>query len=626
MENNLRIVTKYGELHYINATDLGIIFNRIADDFSDVENRYGEFSYDFFLPNVKQNAGVFDYVLQRGKKNIFKKNQDIPCQVYNNNNLILNGLLRLEGVSEKGYRCKFYSNFTALIDMLEERRLNELTFPLIEDWKYEESIIQHILADYKDSDETFYQYPLTFYSTTYCETAVFTGKTDAWGVPFRADNERQNYYYLINSMSTNRFNRHFYHQIPPAIYLIKIVQKVFEEAGFRLGGQFFENDNLKKILYIYAGEDDIYDKATGIESGSEELDLQVGRFLPDLRQSDFIQSVINMFNLYFIVEGDTVLFETYDTMFGDTGNPYDLTSKIDAKTVEFEYRPYNPSITFEAARNRQILGDTKVLSGSTFVNTNNLGYEEVFNYVGEEDNLRIRFAEPNIARRFLFNDYNKSGNLTNNGVKEIYQPLVSIQTPVDNDNRNFNRNDEDNHLFNNESSITFRGTGSMMYYYGISTDVHTYFNIYTGATENGTINRIPIPIVSPFQLRTFRDNINEVLTGTTNFNSKDIATASYLQGLWLMTQDSTRQTQYSLVFDDETFLHNTLFNQFHKIKHDRYENSEVLSADVRLTPYDWQQLTINRPVLYDGELYHIVAIEQYDIIEQSAVIKLLKTF
>ncbi len=625
METNIRIVTKYGELFYKSAEDLNILFNRIADDLSDVENKYGEFSYDFFLPNVVQNAKVFDYVIQQGRKKVFKKNQNMPCKVYNNNSLILDGVISLLGVSESGYRCKFNSNFTALIDILQEKRLNELEFPVVEDWQYETSIINHILADYKDCDETTHQFPLTFYSTKYAEESLYTGKTDAWGIPFRVDNARQNYYYFLNSLATSKYNRTFYHEMPPAIYLVSIVKQILEDAGYSLGGQFFQQDNIKKIILLYAGEDDIYDKATGVVSGSTELNLQIGRFLPDLRQSDFLQSVINMFNLYMIVDGNIIKFETYKNLFGDTSNAYDLTNKIDEKTIEFEYMQYNPSITFEDSNNKEVMGDSFIMSGntSTFTKNDNKLFYDIFNHIGEEDNLRVRFAIPNISRKLLWNDYNASGTLTNNGTSNIYLPCMTRQTIHENENKPFNKNPDDTYLFNNESSISFRGTGSMMYYYGLSTDTDYYINIYTGTT----INRIPIPIVSPFQFKTFRDDINAVITGMTpsTINTKEAVVASYMQSVYEMCSGQAAfATEYSLLFDD-TYLHNTLFIEFHQLKYDRYENSEVLTADVRLTPYDWQQLQINRPVKYNKELYHIVSIENYDIVNQVGIIKMLKT-
>ena len=72
--NNLQIITEFGELVYKDALSLNIAFNRVVDDFTDISNRFGEFSYDFDLPIVKENAIIFGYANANGQKKIFPKN------------------------------------------------------------------------------------------------------------------------------------------------------------------------------------------------------------------------------------------------------------------------------------------------------------------------------------------------------------------------------------------------------------------------------------------------------------------------------------------------------------------------------------------------------------------------
>ena len=150
---------------------------------------------------------------------------------------------------------------------------------------------------------------------------------------------------------------------------------------------------------------------------------------------------------------------------------------------------------------------------------------------------------------------------------------------------------------------------------------------YAGAT----INRVPLPIVSPFQLSNYRDAIDAWLDGITLTNILDRRTpiASYLQSVWQMMGTSTgapsgKTTNFSLVFDDNGYLHNTLWSTFHKYKWDRYQNSEMFTADLRMNSYDWDQLQINRPILYRDELYSLVSLEGFNPITQKASIKIIK--
>jgi len=671
----IRIISELGELEYKQASDLNLNFSRIVDDFSDIENRFGDFSYTFKLPITKNNSKIFGSPETIGSKRYFVKNRNISCKVYDRNQMLLDGLINLENVSEDAYECKFYSKFKELIDSLndvndlgEKKTLKDLNFPVVEDWNYESSIITHIAANYKNSDETFYQYPLSFYSTFYCQNSYYTGYTDYRGQAFDSDRPRQEYYYLLNSIGSNK-NRIYFHQVPPCVYLVSIVEQILEDAGWTLGGQFFTQDNIKKIVLLYNGEDDPYDKAISgltIFSGSTPVDLQIAKFLPDMSQSEFLKGVMNMFNLYFLIDTNNkiISFETYDTFFRATDgvDPYDITSNVDlAQGYKFSYlENNNPSIMFQEAGNRLVLGDNRIMSGATdsafsteFINTSGKAFNQTFNRIGfietsdprqntygsEEEKIKIPFAEPTVMRKYIWNDYDIFGGAQNAEAHYVYIPILSKQTVADNNGMKFNKKNEDTYLQNNESSIKFQGKPSLMYYYGEPTGYfenksgkgelanYLYYHMYTGSTAFN----VRIPIVSPFQLISNRTAIDDWLNNVNISNADDRRTtvASYLQGLYQMLGSASgftdsQLTNYSLVFDDNGYFHETLWSMFHKHKYDRYQQSEIFEAEMIMTSYDWHELQINRPVKYRGELYSIVSIEAYNPITQKATIKLVK--
>lgn len=655
--NNLRIITEFGELVYRQAKDLNISFNRIVDDFTDITNRFGDYSYEFDLPIVKENSKVFSFANAMGQKKIFVKNKNISCQVYNNNALLLDGLINLEGVTQDSFKCKFYSKFKELIDTISsktddgnDRTLRSLNIPVIEDWQYESSIINHIQANYHDSDETTHQYPFNFYSTNYCQTSYYSGTTDNQGNTFSSDRDYQNYYYCLNSIAGNE-NRVYEHQLPPAIYITTIVKQILTDAGWKLGGQFFNDKNIKRIVLTYAGDEDIYDQATERVSGSTSVNLQLAKFLPDIAQADFLKGLINYFNLYFRIDinNKVVEFETYNTYFNnaDSIDPYDVTNKIDKRTVSLGYiENNNPTIRFKSPNNKNVMGDNRVMSGATtnafetiWITGSSKNFNQTFNRVGTTDEIEVPFSAPTIKRHLIYNNYNISGNSLNAGVHNMYLPLLSKQTPNDNNNMKFNKKDEDTYLFNNENTIKFQGDGSLMYYYGISdTDFinkstkgslndYMYINVYTGTT----INRVPIGICSPFALINYRTAIDEWLNqiSVNNIEDRRTTTATYLQTIWQMLGKSSgitthESTDFSLVFDDNGYFHETLWTAFHKSKWDRYTNSELLSGTINMNEYDWSQLQINRPIKYEQELYSLVSIEGYNPILRNGQIKMIK--
>jgi len=678
--SNLQIKTELGDLIYRQVSDLNLSFSRIVDDFTDISNKYGDFSYEFNLPIIKENSKIFGAPETIGSKNFFIKNRNIRCQVYNNNQLILDGLINLEGLTKDTYKCKFFSKFKELVDTLnsktttgENKTLRDLNFPIIHNWKYETSIIGHILADYKNSDETFYQYPLSFYSTFYTQYSIYSGLTDYQGHTFDADRPRENYYYLLNTAGGQN-NHIYFHQLPPAVYIVSIMEQILEDAGWSLGGQFFLDPNIKKIILLYSGEDDIYDQAiTGntVFQGSSPVNLNISKFLPDMGQADFIKGIMNYFNLYFRIDTNNKIieFETYDTYFRNTDDidPYDITSRIDESSSNNSTTYFlnnDPSIVFDKAENRNIFGDNRVITGATdnavttpWVGVSNTRFNQTFNRIGytEQTNVNLNnyvatvtkidipFSEPTIKRHFIWNDFDINEVDQSAGCHILYLPLLSKQTPADNNSMKFNRNNADNYLFNNESSIKFQGSGSLMYYYGVSTSDfenkaglgaipnYLYINIFdfTGST----IYNLPIPIVSPFQLSNYRTDVEAWLNGinTTNLEDRRTSVASYLQSIWQMLGSSTgvtsgMTTDYSLVFDDGGYFHETLWTKFHKYKWDRYKNSELFTGDIIMNSYDWDQMQINRPLRYKGELYSLVSINGFNPITQRGQISMIKKY
>jgi hypothetical protein len=113
------------------------------------------------------------------------------------------------------------------------------------------------------------------------------------------------------------------------------------------------------------------------------------------------------------------------------------------------------------------------------------------------------------------------------------------------------------------------------------------------------------------------------------FEDRRTIIASYLQSLYQIAGsttgvDSDLVTDFSLVFDDSGFFHETLWSKFHKYKWDRYKNSEMLTADIKMDSYDWEQMQINRPLKYRKELYSLVSIEGFNPLTKTATINIIK--
>jgi len=627
MKHRLKIIINNIEADYVSASDLNLTFNRYVDDFRDLSKRFGEFSYEFTLPDTKKNNLIFKHANVKGRRNIFSKNKNLECKIYDNDNIILEGSLSLTKVSPNSFGCVLFSKLKTFNDDIQDKSLRDLNLGIIDNFTYEEYIVNHIEDDNKNSDDTIWQFPLVYYGTYFTPAATYSGKTDYQGREITAEDlPYQLYYYLFNSVDGNEDNRFYHHQIPPAFYIVRIMKQIFNDAGWKLSGQFFDDENIKRIVMLYAGDNDIYDQATGQESGSTAEVLTIAKLLPDLTQTDFVSGIINMFNLYFTIDAvnKVITFETYNTFFSDTYNPYDISDK---GSLEFTIpTDPDPSIRFADSLNKNIQGDNYVFTGTTnydstnYIKSDNVLYDSFFNYVGtSEKEIKLPFAEPTMKRTLIWNDVNVNGITTNHGATTMTQPLMSKQSPTEDNNSKFNKKPEHTYLYNTEDTIKHQGKPMLMYYYGMSGDDDNYINIY----YNSTLHRVRLGICSPFQLLKDYTKVEDYLNNPKGIDNKLIQ-ANYLYSTYKTLNKNNEPADFSLVFDKGRGLHKTLFTKFYELKNNRYLNNEILSGSIKMTIIDWNEMQINRPVKFNDEIYHIISIQGFNPITETATITLVK--
>ena len=664
MISNIKIVVKQTgqQIDYVNAEDISIKMNRVADDLTKPDSRFGEYSYTFSVPKTRNNVSIFGYAGVAHVKNIFQINP-IDVEVFNNDLLILTGQLELQEITEDKFKCVFYSKLTQLSDDLKDKNLQELTVCPQIAWNYETTIRGHI-----NSGSTAYrefEFPFIFYNTFYAPTSTFTGLTDtivdANGTTNHAfDRERdwQNWYYYVNHSSLGE-NNTWYQWFPLSWRLKAIMEYMLQEVGWTMGGSFWEDNNIQQIIVPYVG-DSPWDSAiycsngvaiTGTSCGAGTLTLNTARFMPDMDCLDFMENVVKLFNLYLQIDvkNKIVVFEPYDVMFGHKINPYNINNKVIGEPVMSRVDEYNPSLDFADVQNKRILGDNRYIASSGtsaysvkyLITQNNDVFDDIFNYRGRTTgDLKVDFGAPVVKRMRIRNEYNYSDVNKSAGDSVFFIPFISKQLPEDNGGKAFNKKDTDTTAMNNESSVQYAGKPVLLYYYGISaSDIQQktagigaqkdYFYINLASTNQ------KIPFTSPFALTSYRQVINETLqaaganpTGSTN----DYVTmlASYMQSIYLMMAMSTgltsNVTDMSLILSDNNDFGDTIYTRYHKNKYRRYENSDILEMKIICTDVDWNALQINTPVFYDNEIYSILELKNYDVVKQTASLKLIKQY
>ncbi len=679
-------------LDYAKPDDLQLKFNRIVDDLNDLSKRFGEFTFTISFPKTLNNSRVFEFPDVKGRTKIFVGKQ-FDCKVIVNSKVLLHGILELNGFDNE-YKCSIYSKFGQLIDDLGNKKLSDLTSLPSITWDYEKTIVNHIRQNYTSSDDTTHQFPFCFYKTPFMSgcTSDISGVNPETFLAFK-----YNYFSSTGVTTFSTKNPIYYPQLPPAIYLKKIVEAVLADAGWNLGGSFFNDSNVKKMVLLFSGKNEQYSRA--IISGATGTTLNLNKTLPDTSQINFLKSVVNLFNLYFTIntESKTIFFETFNVLFGDVLNPYDITEKLNLETIQVNKNRTTTKITFQsdddnsltAGYDRSINETNFTKPFSQYLSANSLWKQIAWNVTGTTSNyyqnsfsdfynkttgtdkeIQLVFSPTNLFTYNIYNTISISGtSWTNHKQPDAHHmvsiPLITTQTPTDNKN-NFFCDDKTTPIVigNDLSNMDYDGGLKLAYYYGTvqydeqitgttSTKFKDWTWLYVATGTSGTtvlhwhqifqgfwvptgyvvtkptFTKVPIPIASPFKLISVQDKNNLLaLWNQVDRSSVLSAEIQYLLMTYFVAGKSSGTyptTDFSLTFgDNDGYQFDNLYSKFHKNKYYQLNNSATTTATMKMNEVDWDEMQINRTLKYNGELYKLISIKNYDPINQTAEINMLK--
>jgi hypothetical protein len=666
------IINAVDELELQDVTDIDIKLNRVVDDLQTPDKKFFEYSFTLTVPFTKINNRIMNHINEFDKDKKFRVT-DFNARIYVNSKKIFDGILRINSLTDQGYKCKFFSKAVTLFDSLKSKKLNEANFSPIS-WSYEATIRSYCNNEYSPLDNTSpIQFPMAFYRTWYTP-ADYMASVGYTAPAYESVRCKPDYNLLLMENTFNnggvKYNTSFYQQFPPAVFVYSIIKQIFQDAGWGVSSSWLEMDTTKRLIVPYNGDNSVWDRGNGLSLDGTQL--YPGKFLPDMKQSEFLAGLINMFNLYVIVDADKqqVTLETYNNLFGDTYNPYDITDKVfedtveiapaDTRTVTFTYNDddLNKDIVGlkRANSNLQPLGGSYNPYSTIFDKYNTT---DKYNYANKTSDanlpfnkeIKIPFSATNMVKVLMYN-YEPWSGATNNtyvGV-ELLLPMMSDQTLGDNSDNCFSEATGTTYLNNSPALYKYDGNTRILIWHGHSTSNYKV-RYLTGGGGSGSLGSAirkdycwvnhgypfaagvakmrlnfasfqgyPSVNVSPQQVYN-RAIVYNDYSGSTVYPINDVFNAHYCVEME-QTIGEGRSTEYSLSLSDSFANHQTLYNRFHKAKWENFRYNEVLSADMRMTERDWIEMHVARTIRYRKQLYRIVGITAYNPILQTASIEL----
>jgi len=236
----------------MGGTDIAITFS--IDDINDITKRRGSFSKTIELPNTTTNASLFKFAYNvQSFVGGFQPNKKIRAAMWEDGVQVFSGAMQLLSMSKtKGEVTYEVGLFSEDVSLFQDIQNNLLVNTAGVTGMNHTLTSAHVSATWTASGASGYVYGLV---DAYGATDVIT---QGWfAVP--------------------------YWKMGPSIYVKKMVDLIFAEAGYRYSSNFFNSTLFKKLVIPYSAGtipvnlsgSNIFAQSTGSVSGANNVDFTV---------------------------------------------------------------------------------------------------------------------------------------------------------------------------------------------------------------------------------------------------------------------------------------------------------------------------------------------------------------
>lgn len=214
---------------------LNMRINSIVFDPTKIQSKDAEYSFTFNIPMSPNNIKIFDYANVMEKNNKFGKLW--KCNVYADGELIFTGQLKIASIQKNMFKCNLVSvKINNVEEIFGESKMNEV------DWKVDYDGCPTINSINSNLNSEYF-FPLAAYGAFQkLPKTRYSNEINAYSSKYLIDNTNQIY--------EDTFS--------PSHRLLPLVKRMFEQKGYNVSGDIFEDEYAKDIyLSTHLGDEQI---------------------------------------------------------------------------------------------------------------------------------------------------------------------------------------------------------------------------------------------------------------------------------------------------------------------------------------------------------------------------------
>lgn len=269
-----------------------VIINSISADYSSVEDvtlaitrenaqvvdpltAKVDFTYRFRLPTTQRNRQILGVLAGAQNNQFFVNNKNLNAQIWSDDNLLIDGQLTVLSATEDYFECYIVSREKFWVDLLKDRKLNEIPATRELDFAgWDSSVAAHdtiykILTDTDLLSPTHNEkYDVVFlntrYNTQFIPNKNSTGnsilltsyqKNTLFG-PLTFEVAGSDYYYT-SLYSNDGQNYISFYDLIPSFYLSNLIRNSFRLAGYNVISSLLDDVEFCKIVLSYSSSRNI---------------------------------------------------------------------------------------------------------------------------------------------------------------------------------------------------------------------------------------------------------------------------------------------------------------------------------------------------------------------------------
>lgn len=207
-----------------NDKSLNLRMNNIIYDPTKISSTQAEYSFSFNIPITPKNTRIFDFANILSKKNKFTKLYQ--AVVYGDGNEIFKGQLKITSIDDNTFKCNLVSvKINKIEDIFGDSTMNQIS------WYVPYEGIDTIDSVNKDMTSDYY-YPLVCYGVFQKKPrATYSNEYNAYSSKYLFD----------------KYNLWYAESFTPSVRLTELIKRMFEQKGYNVTGDIFEDDIAKGI-------------------------------------------------------------------------------------------------------------------------------------------------------------------------------------------------------------------------------------------------------------------------------------------------------------------------------------------------------------------------------------------